>query len=196
MSIEPRREELEALARQYHHLQVEHQNLKPGNTVRRRLEDELLEVRERFERLLGEWVRDEELQRQWLDYLDHHGPEPDGPPAIQPVVFRGRSDAGSVVEIRRRAEDDLEVWVDDSLYERIEGEEDFARPIVHFQLKESAVVEEFGASPEALDALAEFVEDGERPPPWDYAAELLADGLIDVHFGLTPRGRRALTRRS
>jgi hypothetical protein len=49
----------------------------------------------------------------------------------------------------------------------------------------------FDVSPEALQALTEFVE-REGNPAWEHAAELLADGLIDVHFELTPRGRRAL----
>jgi hypothetical protein len=53
-------------------------------------------------------------------------------------------------------------------------------------------VEIFNASPEALQTLAEFVESDHESPPWDYAAELLADGLIDTHFALTPRARRAL----
>jgi hypothetical protein len=39
--------------------------------------------------------------------------------------------------------------------------------------------------------LAEFLDRGESPP-WEYASELLAGGLINVHFALTPRGRRAL----
>jgi hypothetical protein len=100
--MEPRREEPDALARRYHHLQVEHQGFRPGNAVRRRLEDELLDVRPRFEQRLEEWVPEQELRRQWLDYLDHHAPEPDDPPPIEPVVFRGRSEAGSEVVIRRR----------------------------------------------------------------------------------------------
>jgi hypothetical protein len=194
MAIEPRREKLDALARRYHQLQVEHQRFKPGNALRRRLEDELLDVRARFERRLDEWIPDEELRRQWLDYLDHHAPEPDGPPGVQPLVFRGRSEAGSEVVVRRRAKDDLEVWVDGSLYERIEGEKDFARPIVSFRLKDVRVEEEFPASPEALDALEEFVQSGESPP-WSHFLELYADGLVDAQLALTPRGRRALAAR-
>ena len=46
---------------------------------------------------------------------------------------------------------------------------------------------------ECLLALGEFLARGESPP-WEYASELLADGLIDVHFALTPRGHRALAR--
>ena len=37
----------------------------------------------------------------------------------------------------------------------------------------------------------DFLDDG-KSPPWDHASELLADGLIDTHLAVTPRGRRAL----
>jgi hypothetical protein len=191
----PLHEELDALARHYDHLQVEHQNASPGSSVRRRLEDKLLAVRERFDRVLEEWVPEEELRQAWRSYLDHHGPEPDGPPAIQTVVFRGRSEVtGSIVEIRGRA-DDLRVEIDGALVERIVGEKDFAgtEPVVRFRLNENDYDEIFAVSDEALQALADFLERGEAPP-WEHASELLADGVIDVHFALSPRGRRALAR--
>ena len=191
----PLHEELDALARHYHHLQVEHQNASPGSSVRRRLEDKLLAVRERFDRVLEEWVPEEELRLAWRSYLDHHGPEPDGPPAIEPVVFRGRSEVtGSVVEIRARG-DDLRVEVDGALVERVAAEKDFAgkETLAHFRLNDNDYEEIFAASEEALGALAEFL-DRDESPPWEHASELLADGVIDVHFALTPRGHRALAR--
>ena len=197
MKIEtlPLRQELEALSRHYHHLQVEHQNASPGSSVRRHLEDKLLRVRERFDRVLEEWVPEEELREAWRTYLDHHGPEPDGPHAIEPVVFRGRSEVtGSIVEIRGSG-DELRVEVDGTLVERVAGEEDFAsrEPVVTFRLNNPEFEEIFEASDEAHQALAEFLDRGESPP-WEHASELLADGLIDVHFALTPRGHRALAR--
>ena len=197
MKIEtlPLREELEALTRHYHHLQVEHQNASPGSSVRRHLEDKLLRVRERFDRVLGEWVPEEELREAWRAYLDHHGPEPDGPPAIEPVVFRGRSEVtGSIVEIRGSG-DELRVEVDGTLVERVAAEEDFAsrRPVVTFRLNNQEFEEIFEASDEALQALAEFLDRSESPP-WEHASELFANGLVDVHFALTPRGHRALAR--
>jgi hypothetical protein len=197
MKIEtlPLREELEALSRHYHHLQVEHQNASPGSSVRRHLEDKLLRVRERFDRVLEEWLPEEELREAWRAYLDHHGPEPEGPPAIEPVVFRGRSEVtGSIVEIRGSG-DELRVEVDGTLVERVAAEEDFAsrKPVVTFRLNNQEFEEIFEASDEALQALAEFLDRGESPP-WEHASELLANGLIDVHFALTPRGHRALAR--
>lgn len=191
----PLREELDALTRHYHHLQVEHHNASPGSSARRHLEDKLLRVRQRIDRVLEEWVPAEELRASWRRYLEHHGPEPDGPPAIEQVVFRGRSEVtGSVVEIRGSG-DELRVWVDGSLVERVAAEKDFAstEPVVTFRLNDNEFEETFEVSGEALQALSDFVERGESPP-WEHAQELLSDGLIDVHLELTPRGHRALAR--
>jgi hypothetical protein len=192
----PRREELEALVRYYHHLQNEHKRAPLESAMRRRIERSLLEVRRRFDRVLEEWVPEERLRHPWREHLHYRAPEPPGPPAIRPLVFRGVSEAGSVVEIRGTKGEELEVRVDGALTERIAGEKDFASatPPLSFRLNDTEAHETFTASAEALDALADYVDDG-KPPPWDFAAELLADGLIDVHFALTPRGRRALASR-
>ena len=192
----PRREELEALVRHYHHLQNEHKRAPLESAMRRRIEERLLEVRRRFDRVLEEWVPEEELRCAWREHLHYRAPEPPGPPAIRPLVFRGVSEAGSIVEIRGQRGEDLEVRVDGTVSERIAGQKDFASttPPLSFRLNGIEAHETFTASAEALDALADYVDDG-KPPPLDYAAELLADGLIDVHFALTPRGRRALASR-
>lgn len=192
----PTREELEALVRHYHHLQNEHKRTAPESSARRHLEARLLDVRRRFDRLLEEFVHDEELRTAWREHLHNRAPEPPGPPAIRPLVFRGVSDAASVVEIRGTKGDELEVRVDGAVTERIAGEKDFASttPPLAFRLNGTEAHETFTAPAEALDALADHVDDGKRPP-WDFASDLLADGLIDVHFALTPRGRRALASR-
>jgi hypothetical protein len=192
----PWREELDALAHYYHHLHHEHERADPQSSVRRRLEDRLLEVRERFERVLDEWVPDPELRHAWHEYLRNRRPEPSDPPAVRPLVFQGRNDAGSIVEIRRRG-DEHQVEVDGALLERVAAEKDLSvdRPSLRFRLNGTEFEETFNASPEALQALADFLDEG-GSPPWEYASELLADGLIDVHFDLTPRGRRALGRRT
>jgi hypothetical protein len=66
--------------------------------------------------------------------------------------------------------------------------------VSRYRLEGVEVRETFGADPSALKALADFYEQEGSHPPWLHAAELLRDGLIDVHFDLTPRGRRALAR--
>jgi hypothetical protein len=128
----PLHEELDALARHYHHLQVERQNAQPESSARRRLEDRLAHVRERLDRVLEEWVPEEDLRQAWHAYLEHHGPEPESPAAIQPVVFRGTSEVtGSIVEIRGSG-DELRVEVDGALIERVSAQKDFSsmEPVV------------------------------------------------------------------
>jgi hypothetical protein len=189
----PRREELSALARHYHDLQREHQEAPPESSVRRRIEDRLLDVRARFDRLLEEWLP-EDLREQWREFLDHHAAEPDGPPAIEPLVFKAVSDVtGSTLEVRGRG-DEHRVFVDGALSERVVADRDFASTAgpLTWRYEDIDYAEVFDASPEAIDPLATFAGAGGGSPPWDFATELLADGLIDVHFALTPRGHRAL----
>jgi hypothetical protein len=191
----PRRETLEAFAHHYHHLQNEHKRAAPESSTRRRIEPRMLHVREQFERSLAEWAADEELQQAWRDYLRNRGPEPPGPPAVRPLVFRGTSDDGATVEVRGKPGEELAVEIDGSLVGRIVAEKDFAAvdPSFRFRLDRTEFRETFNASTDALRALSDFLEDG-ASPPWEHASELLDDGLIDVHFALTARGRRALAR--
>jgi hypothetical protein len=195
LEVLPRRDELDLLVGYYRHLQNEHKRAAPESGTRRRIEERMLDARERFERLLTEWVPEDDLRRAWREHLRNRAPEPPGPPAIRPLVFRGRSDAASVVEIRGKKGEELEVAVDGTVIERIAAEKDFAFPRRHasFRLGSSEFVETFGASKPALDALVEFLE-SDSSPPWEYGPELLEDGLIDARFALTPRGRRALAR--
>jgi len=151
----------------------------------------MVEVRERFERLVDEWVPEADLAEQWLAHLHYRAPEPAGPPPIHSLLFRGRNDAGSTAEIRRRG-GELFVTVDGTLAERLSEDDLPANWFSVFRVSETDFRETFTASSDALRALAEFLADGDRGPPWDAAEELLADGIVDTHFAVTPRGRRAL----
>ena len=187
-------EELDALARHYHHLQVEHQNAQPESSVRRHIEAKLLDVRERFDRVLEEWVPEEELRAEWRAYLDHHGPLPEKPGVIDPRVFLGSSEvSGTVVDVRR-AHDAHEIWADGVLTDRLDADKDFAvsEPGLRYRWNDDDYEEIFAASDEGIRQLADFLATPGASPPWDHASELLSDGLIDVHFDLTPRGHRAL----
>jgi hypothetical protein len=188
----PVREELEALVHFSLHLHNEVERTRPNSSVRRKLEDRQLDVRERFDRLLDEWVQDDEVRERWREHLHAHGPAPSDPKGIAPLVFRGENDAGSVVEVRPHG-NELRVFVDGSLLERVEAQKDLASrvPGLIFHTDGFEFRETFAAPEEALRALAAFLEGGEQPP-WDQVSDLLADGLVDVHLGLTPRGRRAL----
>ena len=188
----PLREQLEALVHFSLHLHNEVERSRPNSSVRRKLEDRQLDVRERFDRLLDEWVENDELRDRWREHLHAHGPAPAEPEEIAALVFRGENDAGSVVEVRPYGSE-LRMFVDGSLLERVEAQKDFASrvPGLIFHIDGFEFRETFAAPGEALRALAAFLEGGEQPP-WDHVSDLLADGLIDVHLGLTPRGRRAL----
>jgi hypothetical protein len=187
------REELAALVHHYQHLHNELEHEKPEGSTRRELEDKLFDVRERFDRLLEEWVPDEELREQWREHIHGRRPEPEDPAGIEPLVFQGLTDAGSVLQVRGQA-DEYQVWVDGSLQERIAARKDLSvdTPVLHFRWDGKEIAETFNASPDALGALAAYRDDPGASPPWEFASELLADGLIDVHFGLTPRGKRAI----
>lgn len=95
--------------------------------MRRRIGERPLDVRECFERVLEEWVAEDDLREGWRRHLHYRAAVPEGPAAIRPFGFRGVSDAGSVVEIRGRNGDELDVVVDGSLVERIAANVDVAR---------------------------------------------------------------------
>lgn len=153
------------------------------------------ELELRFEQLLDEGAPDEELREAWRAHLHRGAPAPALPAAARPLVFRGRAETtGSVVEISKRTDGDYDVEVDGAVVERVAAELDFsgrATPRT-FVLDRLVFQETFSASEPALEALDEFVAERAPQPPWRFAAELRADGLIDGHFGLTPRGHRAL----
>lgn len=188
------RDELEAIVREVHHVREEHRRAHAEGGTRRRLGERLLEVEGDFERLLGEWVADEEARAAWRMHFYQGAPEPFEPAPGPPLVFRGRSGSGSVVEVRERPDGDCAVEIDGCPVERVEAEVDFSSTHVpHTFVLDSIVFREtFSVSREALAALREFVAERERRPPWPHAAELAGDGLVDRYFGLTARGRRVL----
>jgi hypothetical protein len=166
----PIREELEALAHRYRHAHNELERTARDSTARRKAEHRLHATRERFDQLLDEWVDDDALRARWREHLNAHEPEPDEPPAIEPVVFRGENDAGATAEVRRR-DDELSVLVDGTLLERVAAENDFASrlPGLTFHVDGFDFHETFAAAPEAIRALAGFVESGGEPP-WETPA--------------------------
>ena len=115
-------------------------------------------MRRRFDRVLEEWVPEEELRTAWLEHLHNRAPLPSGPPAIRPLAFRGVTDAGSVVEVRGGKGEELEVWIDGTLIERVAARR--TSPRSHrrsaFAWTRFRAHETFTASAEALDALADF----------------------------------------
>ncbi len=182
--------ELEEIVSEYHHVQGEHRQTRPEGSGRRHMHDRLDELERRFEHLLIEQVGDEGERAAWRSRL-HHGTEAPPTPALaRPLAFRGRSSGGSAVEIRARPEGGYDVEIDGVPTGRLEdGEIDFAA----YETDGHEFREVFEASGEALDALAGWVNNPGSEPPWEHLHDLLDDGLVDRHFGLTRRGRRALS---
>lgn len=192
----PLREELEVLAREYQHLHNEHERTSLESSTRRRVEDKLLAVRERFDRVLDEFVEDEDIRRQWREYLRHKADPPSGPEPVSSVLFKGTApDTGSVAEIRGRTGEELKVFVDGALMERLPARKafDWSGTPARYRMNSTEFIETFDASPDALEELVTFLDEG-GSPPWERTRALLSDGLIDTHWALTPRGQRALRR--
>jgi hypothetical protein len=189
------RARLTELAESYHHLEAEHRRAGKRGGTRRRLRAKLLRVGRRFEHELAGWVPDEADRDAWRAHVYHGGPLPAAPAGMErPLGFRGRSAAGSVLELRLRDDGDYDAVVDGAEVERLAARDDLAgtTPGLAFSLGGVAFREEFAAGRAARAALARFVADTASGAPWRYAGELVADGLVDDHLGVTPRGRRAL----
>ncbi|WP_437284742.1 hypothetical protein [Sorangium sp. So ce406] len=187
--------ELDLLVHEALHVHNEHARA-TSESVRRKLHARLLELEERFERVLTESVSDEAVRRAWREHLHARGPAPAEPPPPPILVFRGRSEAGSEVVVRVASSGELRVEVDGALLNRTvalalrqDGERSF------FPIKGVGDFgETFVASPEAIEALRAWVDEPRGQPPWEHLRELADDGLVGKDFALTPRGRRALGR--
>ena len=191
------RAELEQIVTEYRHLHEEHRRAGGEGTVRRHLGSRLTDLEHRFERLLEEWVEDERLREAWRRCLYERGPAPDEPgPQQAALLFKGRSDAGSIVEVRERADGDCDVAIDGALVERVAaGEVTAEKAPLAFSLDGQEFREVFDVPAAALAAARDYFADPEGEPPWEYARVLAADGLVDGTFALTARGRRALAAR-
>jgi ribosome-associated translation inhibitor RaiA len=185
------RGELESLTTEYRHLREEHRRARAQGRSRRHLEHELDALSDRFERLLAHTPDDQETRARWRAHLHHGTPAPPEPEPGPPLVFRGRSETGAELVVRRLGSHELDVLVDGAQVERLAKADELlsSSPGLAFQLGDQVYQETFGASVAARDALRMALESG-QPAPAD--RELLLDGLIDRDLGLTPRGRRAL----
>ena len=151
------------------------------------------ELATRFETLLEEAALDDRERTRWRRHFHGLEGEPSEPRARPFLLFRGRSDAGSTLEIRERDDGTLDAVVDGALTERLVGADGLlgAQPGLTFSVGGSVFRETFSSSREARAALVEAIDDGVQPLRPDVPA-LLSDGLIDRNLGLTPRGRRAV----
>lgn len=190
-SADPRGELLK-IAAEYRHQKTSHADEGERSGHRRRIEARLAETEARFESLVARWVEEEEDRSAWRAHLHKGSPPPREPEPPEPPVFKGRTESGSVVEIRQRRDGGEDVLVDGSVIEHREGP---APDEPALDVNGQRVTETFQASAGAIASLRAFLKTAGATPPWERARELLDDGLIDVNFGLTARGRRALAAR-
>jgi hypothetical protein len=180
------------LVERYRHLRGEHRLSGVEGTARRHLERDLAELESRIERRLALWVPEEDERRQWRAHLHHGGPAPSLPAAPAPLVFHGVADDGSIVEVRAQGHKEQRLYVDGAPRGPIPPVPSVLSP-EGLRLAGMRCRETFTASPDSLAELRRHVSVGAGELPWEHAPDLLRDGLIDPDFGLTARGRRALT---
>jgi len=190
------------IAREYHQLQVRHQARGrdgAGNAAHRRLGHKMAELADRFERLLEHWAPEPGIADAWRQHLRGRGPRPDGPDLAEPPLFRGTTDGGARIEVRRTAGndgvDEVDIFCDGARIARESGpwtlEAEAIEPVT---IAGQVCIDSNDASPDAISALRDFIARPGREPPWRFARELYEDGLIDIDFALTARGGRCLAR--
>lgn len=114
------RNELEQTVAEYHHVQSEHRRAGAEGRVRRHLHARLARLEAHFERLLAEFVAGEAARDAWRRRLHQGSPPPAEPlPLEATLIFKGRSGAGSVVEVRQRPDGDCDVFVGGARLERV-----------------------------------------------------------------------------
>jgi hypothetical protein len=184
---------LAELGHQYRHFQQEHEREGTRSATRHTLDIKMQRLAERFMRLLSRWVQDEELRVAWNVYFYEGGSSPSEPKIASPPAFKGIAESGSSIEVRASDDGGYDVVVDGT----VESHEDFpwhldSHVIEPIQIGQHVCRETGEASPEALRALAAFLVTPEAEPPWRWLRTLFEDGLVDVNFSLTSRGRRRL----
>jgi hypothetical protein len=186
--------ELTDIAAEYRHVLEEHRRAGARSSSRRHLERRLDLLDGRFERLLAHTPDDPETRAGWRAHLHHGAAAPSAAEVEAPLLFRGRSDAGAEVVVRRLGPRELDVVVDGAQVERLVSADELLSviPGLAFEVGGRLYDEIFLASDDALGALRAAL-DGGRAAPAD--RELWLDGLVDRELALTPRGRRALAER-
>ncbi len=194
MTVKHPNARLRELASNYRHLKGEHRREGEQGSRLRHLERQMKELEQKFETLLARWVPDKESQTIWQNYLHSGGSVPEDDLELVAPVFLGHSRLSSLVEVRESDQGDYEVLVDGTQVQRLPRTFSFGdSPYRTVSLVNQEWTEISRASEPALQALKHYVEFSTEEPPWQWARMLYTDGLIDLNFGLTSRGRRVLS---
>lgn len=189
-------QQLAELGRAFRHVQAEHEREAPQGARRRRQRAEMERLTRDFERVLAHWVHDDALRDAWRSYFRSGTDEPEQPRLAAPPLFRGRAQAGAVIELRGAPDGGYDLVVDGAVAEHHETpwhlEPERIEPI---QIGEWTCTELFEAPDEAVGALRAFLARPGAEPPWEWARPLYEDGLIDRDFAVTPRGARRVAER-
>jgi len=185
--------ELEQVVDEYRRVHEEHRRAEPRGRARRHLEVRLRQLRERFERLLAEAPLSDADRRHWRNRLRGKETAQASTADVRPLLFRGRSDAGSELRLTATPEGTVEALVDGTAVAVLDRADELlgTTPGFVFALDGMRFRETFGTSASCLSDLRD-AEETSRRPRRRYLRELIADGLVDRTLGLTARGRRAL----
>jgi hypothetical protein len=163
--------------------------------LQRHFEREAAALAATFERLLGEWIHAGDEQDAWRAALHNHAAIPEGVGApTSRLIFRGRTAEGVEVDVRERADGQIEIDLDGQLSERLVDRLELTFDGGGWvQIADVHAQETFDVPTRAMQALRRWMRRG-GTPPWEHVQSLLAEGVVDEHFAITPRGRRALER--
>lgn len=186
-------EELERVAHEYRHVHEDHRRAPPQGRVRRDLKVRLRQLRYRFERLLAEAPVSDVDRRRWRDRLRRGVEAPSSPTGVPPLLFRGRSDAGSELRLAAGRRGTIDAFVDGVNVAVLDDAQELTttKPGLVFALDDLRFRETFGASPPSIADLRDALTTGRRLRP-QHIQELIEEGLLDRTLGVTARGRRAL----
>lgn len=190
-------EQLESMAGEYRHLLGERARAGRESSAFRRNDERLQEVQQRYDNLLHHWIDDPDARGDWQRFLAEGETPPEDPLPRTPPAFVGLSDDGDRLELRDAGNDEYDFTVNAKHVNRLGrglSLDHGPNGRVYMQGREWREIAE--SPDEALRALQAYVSGGGKAPPWEHARALFADGLIDVHFGLTGRGKRIMAARA
>ncbi len=183
--------ELSELVREIRHLEGERARQPDDGRWRRRQGARLAELVDRFELVVERWVPEAEDREAWRRAVHQGGaPPPLELPDEPPPLYVGRSDDGVRIDVRPSRDGRLVVRMGEDVLLR--DPTGFPEAPGALEIAGRAYPEIVEVSTEALEALRRWVETAREGPPWPWARTLYADGLVDEHLSLTPRGHRVL----
>lgn len=187
-------DQLESIVAEFRHLRGEFRNESEIGSWRRTHGAQLGDLERRFETLLSRWVDEESRRAAWRRHLHEGASAPDDDLEPTPPIYLGSAENGSQIVVRPRDGRECDVFVDGKRVDSVSIRFNFGTHQSRLRLADREWEEESRAPSTALEALRRHTAHAHGEPPWEWARALFADGLIDVNFSLTDRGRRFMSR--